>query len=146
MKTILKKSAVLSILSVLLITLIIPVFAHPGSLDWEGGHYDRNTGEYPYHHGYSAHQHENGECPYDFKDNIDDDYTPKSNSLSNRKNNKSFLLALIKFLITISILILIITFFLAVYLDFKCHKLTAIRIFLFIFIIVLSLIHVYVLR
>lgn len=146
MKSILKKSAVLSILSILLITLTFPVFAHPGSLDENGGHYDRSIGEYHYHHGYSAHQHKNGECPYDFKDNIDDDYTPKSNSLSNRKNNKSFLLALIKFLITISILIFIITFFLAVYLDFKCHRLTAIRIFLFIFIIVLSLIHVYVLR
>lgn len=76
MKSILKKSAVLSILSVLLITLIIPVFAHPGSLDENGGHYNRSTGEYHYHHGYPAHQHENGECPYDFKDNVDDDYTP----------------------------------------------------------------------
>ena len=71
MKSILKKSAVLSILSVLLITLIIPVFAHPGSLDENGGHYDRSTGEYHYHHGYSAHQHENGECHYDFHDNVE---------------------------------------------------------------------------
>lgn len=51
MKSILKKSAVLSILSVLLITLIIPVFAHPGSLDENGGHWNHKTGEYHYHAG-----------------------------------------------------------------------------------------------
>ena len=41
-------------------------FAHPGSLDENGGHFDHSTGEYHYHHGYPAHQHINGECPYDF--------------------------------------------------------------------------------
>ena len=87
MKSILKKSAVLSILSVLLISLIIPVFAHPGSLDANGGHYDRSTGEYHYHHGYSAHQHTNGECPYDFKDNVDDDYSPNKNSSSSSSSS-----------------------------------------------------------
>lgn len=87
MKTILKKSAVLSILSFLLISLVVPVFAHPGSLDENGGHYNRSTGEYHYHHGYSAHQHTNGECPYDFKDNVDDDYTPNSNSSSSSSSS-----------------------------------------------------------
>lgn len=82
MNKLLKCSAVLTILSVLLITLIIPVFAHPGSLDANGGHYDRSTGEYHYHHGYPAHQHTNGICPYDFKDNPNDDYSPKKNSSS----------------------------------------------------------------
>lgn len=43
-------------------------FAHPGDTDANGGHYDRSTGEYHYHHGYSAHQHTNGVCPYDFDD------------------------------------------------------------------------------
>lgn len=51
MKTILKKSAVLSIFSFLLISLVVPVFAHPGSLDENGGHYNRKTGEYHYHAG-----------------------------------------------------------------------------------------------
>lgn len=88
MKSILKKSAVLSILSVLLISLIIPVFAHPGSLDANGGHYDRNTGEYHYHHGYSAHQHTNGECPYDFKDNANTEYNPNTNSSSSSSSYK----------------------------------------------------------
>lgn len=39
-------------------------FAHSGRTDYSGGHYDRSTGEYHYHHGYSAHQHPNGQCPY----------------------------------------------------------------------------------
>ena len=45
------------------------IYFHPGRTDSNGGHYDKSTGEYHYHHGYSAHQHENGECPYDFDDN-----------------------------------------------------------------------------
>lgn len=44
------------------------VFAHPGKTDADGGHYNRSTGEYHYHHGYPEHQHPNGECPYDFDD------------------------------------------------------------------------------
>lgn len=39
--------------------------AHPGRTDAAGGHWDNSTGEYHYHHGYPAHQHENGICPYD---------------------------------------------------------------------------------
>lgn len=54
--------------------LITPVLAHPGRTDSNGGHYDRSTGEYHYHHGYSAHQHYDmdgdgiPDCPYNFKD------------------------------------------------------------------------------
>lgn len=43
-------------------------YAHPGRTDANGGHYNRSTGEYHYHHGYPEHQHENGICPYDFDD------------------------------------------------------------------------------
>ena len=46
--------------------------AHPGGTDAEGGHYDRSTGEYHYHHGYPAHQHIDGECLYRFVDNTDE--------------------------------------------------------------------------
>lgn len=48
---------------------------HGGRTDSNGGHYNRSTGEYHYHHGYSAHDHYdmNGDgiidCPYTFKDN-----------------------------------------------------------------------------
>lgn len=40
-------------------------FAHSGGTDGNGGHYDKFTGEYHYHHGHSAHDHPNGVCPYD---------------------------------------------------------------------------------
>ncbi|MEE1065668.1 MAG: YHYH domain-containing protein [Acutalibacteraceae bacterium] len=51
-----------------LISLTVLAVAHPGNTDGCGGHLDRLTGEYHYHHGFSAHQHENGECPYNFVD------------------------------------------------------------------------------
>lgn len=53
---------------------IIPVYAHPGNTDADGGHWDYDAGEYHYHHGYPAHDHydANGDgfvdCPYDFDD------------------------------------------------------------------------------
>ena len=52
----------------------ICAYAHSGGTDSNGGHYNRSTGEYHYHHGYSAHQHIDMDgdgkldCPYDFKD------------------------------------------------------------------------------
>lgn len=42
--------------------------AHTGGTDANGGHYNRATGEYHYHHGYSEHQHIDGQCPYNFVD------------------------------------------------------------------------------
>ena len=42
--------------------------AHPGRTDSNGGHWDHSTGEYHYHHGYPAHQHTDGICPYNFDD------------------------------------------------------------------------------
>ena len=58
------------------------VFAHSGRTDAYGGHYDLDTGEYHYHHGFPAHQHINGVCPYDFKDS-----TNHNNSNSNSINS-----------------------------------------------------------
>ena len=42
--------------------------AHGGQTDENGGHYDYETGAYHYHHGYPAHYHTGGECPYDYDD------------------------------------------------------------------------------
>ena len=39
--------------------------AHAGGTDANGGHYNRSTGSYHYHHGHPAHQHTNGNCPYE---------------------------------------------------------------------------------
>ena len=61
--------------------LVVTVFAHPGRTDSKGGHTNHSTGEYHYHHGYSAHDHYDMDgdgtvdCPYDF-----DDQTNHSNS------------------------------------------------------------------
>lgn len=54
--------------SALAFALSTTVFAHPGRTDSSGGHNDRETGEYHYHHGFEAHQHVNGKCPFDFVD------------------------------------------------------------------------------
>lgn len=53
----------------LLILLCSIALAHGGDLDSNGGHYDSFSGEYHYHHGYPAHVHSDGQCPYDFQDN-----------------------------------------------------------------------------
>ena len=65
-------------------------FLHKGRTDSNGGHYDRSSGEYHYHHGYSAHYHYdmNGDgivdCPYNFKDNTSNKgNTSKSESKTN---------------------------------------------------------------
>ena len=71
----------------LLVCFLFPtiVFAHPGGTDSKGGHYNRSTGEYHYHHGHSAHQHTNGICPYNF----DDTTEYKSSESNNSKNHSS---------------------------------------------------------
>lgn len=58
-------------ISFVLVCLLAVSFAtaHRGRTDAQGGHYDTNNesglGSYHYHHGYSAHLHENGVCPYE---------------------------------------------------------------------------------
>lgn len=66
----------LTMISVFVLVLLLPMqaFAHPGRTDANGGHYDRSTGEYHYHHGFPAHDHYDIDgdgiidCPYDFVD------------------------------------------------------------------------------
>lgn len=82
--------AVFFVVSLLLPLLALAVFSHPGRTDSYGGHYNRSTGEYHYHHGYPAHQHTDGVCPYDYDnktaseeataDDSDDDYDSFSGS------------------------------------------------------------------
>lgn len=61
------KKKIILLFSLLIIIPTIAI-AHQGRTDSSGGHYNRSTGEYHYHHGYSAHQHPNGICPYDYND------------------------------------------------------------------------------
>lgn len=91
------------ILFFLLLLLCFPIvsLAHPGRTDANGGHYDRSTGEYHYHHGYPAHQHTDGICPYDYDESTNESsYTPSSklaehsdgslNNTNNPSNINSF--------------------------------------------------------
>ena len=50
----LKKSFIFSFVVVLVLSLAAISFAHPGKLDANGGHYDKETGEYHYHKGPNA--------------------------------------------------------------------------------------------
>ena len=52
------------LLALLLLLLPVSTLASPGNTDANGGHYEHATGLYHYHHGYPAHQHENGICPH----------------------------------------------------------------------------------
>lgn len=69
------------ILFLALFCLPVTVYAHPGDTDGMGGHTDRDTGEYHYHHGYPAHDHYDidgdgvADCPYDFQDKTETDAT-----------------------------------------------------------------------
>ena len=79
------------IIAVLLVLLAFaaPVFAHSGRTDSNGGHYDNSSGEYHYHHGYPAHQHTNGKCPYNFKNKITYNNGSK-NVTTEKKTEKKF--------------------------------------------------------
>lgn len=68
-----------------------PVFAHSGRTDAKGGHYDRSTGEYHYHHGYSAHQHPGGVCPYEDDPYFEDEELDFSGTVASPSPSKSLL-------------------------------------------------------
>lgn len=56
-----------------LVAFSVVAFAHSGRTDSNGGHTNHATGEYHYHHGYSAHDHYDmdgdgiKDCPYEKK-------------------------------------------------------------------------------
>ncbi len=68
-----KKCFALLMSLVLASLTVCPVLAHSGRTDSNGGHWDNSTGEYHYHHGYPAHDHVNGICPFDFDDQTNHD-------------------------------------------------------------------------
>lgn len=70
-----------------LLLFALNVSAHPGRTDSNGGHYNRSTGEYHFHHGYDDHQHPDGVCPYDFDDNTDS--SASSNETDDKNNVKT---------------------------------------------------------
>lgn len=75
------------------ILLFCTASAHAGRTDANGGHWDHSTGEYHYHHGYPAHQHTNGICPYDYNDQTElssgsSSYSADTNYITNTQANK----------------------------------------------------------
>ncbi|MDE6477067.1 MAG: YHYH domain-containing protein, partial [Mycoplasmoidaceae bacterium] len=94
-------------LTIIILTICTVAFAHSGKTDEDGGHYDNSAGEYHYHHGYPAHQHENGICPYDYNDNTDYRYPNSKNNIVNENSNESKLSQPVKigFIVTISIIL-----------------------------------------
>lgn len=57
------------VICVVALSVFLTAYGHSGGTDKNGGHYNRQTGEYHYHHGYPEHQHYNGVCPYYSKNN-----------------------------------------------------------------------------
>ena len=83
----------ISIITILSLTVLC--FAHSGRTDSSGGHRDSSTGEYHYHHGYPAHQHPNGKCPYDFDDKTNHNNANNNNSPSETKSTEDYLGAIV---------------------------------------------------
>lgn len=90
-----KKALVAVWAFVMVLALAVSAAAHGGRTDSSGGHYNRSTGEYHYHHGYSAHQHTDLDgdgildCPYDFKDMTDHSSGYSSSSSSSSSSHKT---------------------------------------------------------
>ncbi|WP_312061062.1 YHYH domain-containing protein [Anaerotignum sp.] len=63
-----KKISIMALSIIMCFTLSFTAFAHSGRTDSSGGHKDNKNvsglGPYHYHHGYGAHLHPNGVCPY----------------------------------------------------------------------------------
>lgn len=60
-----RKISITAILLIIVTALShFTVLSHSGRTDSNGGHYNRSTGEYHYHHGLPAHDHEDGICSY----------------------------------------------------------------------------------
>lgn len=84
-----KRFAVLVCTCFMCCFLAASAVAHGCGTDSKGGHMNRSTGEYHYHHGYSSHQHTNGTCPYDFVDKTGQNSgTPSNGKSESRKDNK----------------------------------------------------------
>lgn len=69
----------------LLVCVVAAAYAHSGGTDSRGGHRNRSTGEYHYHHGYGPHQHPNGVCPYQNRDSRGANRSPQRLTTPARK-------------------------------------------------------------
>lgn len=85
------KKCIAVIACALLCCVLLPLtaFAHPGRTDSQGGHHDYQKGSYHYHHGYPAHDHPGGVCPYetDVQAVEGDNDDPEVPVYDNKENN-----------------------------------------------------------
>lgn len=98
------------------------VFAHGGRTDANGGHYDRSTGEYHYHHGYPAHQHTNGVCPYDYDDKTNHYSASEDDSTDTTRREKQKETKIDVLLIVIGIAVIVISVYIPVLTGKKKQK------------------------
>lgn len=117
-KTIRALTAVL-IFAVLACLLITVCYAHSGRTDSKGGHYDRKNGGYHYHHGYPAHDHPDGKCPYTTSKSAD---KSESNGVYEHKARDENFEANTKINFLIGFFVYIITLFIKAALDNKVHN------------------------
>lgn len=73
---------------VAVLLFLLPIGAHSGRTDASGGHTDRSTGEYHYHHGYPAHSHVGGVCPYNYVDKTSSSSSSSKNESATQQNKK----------------------------------------------------------
>lgn len=114
MKNRLYALSIIVMLTIILWSVTFKVNAHPGRTDGNGGHTNRSTGEYHYHHGQPAHDHYDIDgdgdidCPYDFKDNAEHQ-SDSAGTISNsvKKGEVSFWHKLVSIVATIGTSILI---------------------------------------
>lgn len=84
---------ILSVVCFFCLIFAVSSYAHSGDTDSKGGHYNRSTGDYHYHHGYPEHYHydinNDGklDCPYTFEEN--EKTTDKSKSEKNPSKEAS---------------------------------------------------------
>jgi hypothetical protein len=85
------KKSLLCFTIIILIAMLFPLstLAHSGRTDANGGHYDKEAGEYHYHHGYPAHYHTNGKCPYNNNDKTNHNSGSSSNGSNINTNNSN---------------------------------------------------------
>ena len=78
------------IIWILLISVFFSVvYAHSGRTDSNGGHYVGGTSEYHYHHGYPAHDHIDGVCPYRLNENVTKKNNISDSIISDKDDNKN---------------------------------------------------------
>lgn len=84
-----KTTSLILAIIICFLSFSLSVFGHSGRTDSNGGHWNHSTGEYHWHHGYSAHQHQDRDgdgykewCPYKNSNS-----TSNNNAGSNSNNS-----------------------------------------------------------